>query len=158
MILIADSSALIALAAGNSLDFIDKLFTNFFIPNSVFTEIAIKEKRFSKLLIEKFQDKVKKVNISHYVITDLTIGIGELEAMALYKELNADKLLVDDKKARKIAIMNNISIVGSIGLIILAKKRKLVNNIKPILDNMRRENIYIKDNIYNIALKEVDEI
>ena len=48
------------------------------------------------------------------------LGSGEMEAMALYKKLNADWLLIDDEKARKTARFNKIKVIGSLGVLLLA--------------------------------------
>jgi predicted nucleic acid-binding protein len=47
MILIADSSALVALASCNSLSFLDTLFHQVFVPKEVYDEIAVKGKQYS---------------------------------------------------------------------------------------------------------------
>ena len=54
------------------------------------------------------------------------LGSGEMEAMALYKKLNADWLLIDDEKARKTARFNKIKVIGSLGVLLLAKEKNLI--------------------------------
>ncbi|SFV60743.1 hypothetical protein MNB_SV-6-1886 [hydrothermal vent metagenome] len=34
--------------------------------------------------------------------------MGELEAITLYKELDADVLLIDDNRAKKYAVLNDV--------------------------------------------------
>jgi len=57
-----------------------------------------------------------------------------MEAMALFKKINADYLLSDDKQARKITSYNGIKIIGSIGVLIWSKNCKLIKEVKPSLD------------------------
>lgn len=44
-------------------------------------------------------------------------GKGEREALALAKELKADRILADDGKARRIAAQNGIRTIGTLGLL-----------------------------------------
>jgi predicted nucleic acid-binding protein len=59
------------------------------------------------------QDKVVEVDLKEFVIAVACLGEGELEAMALYRRLHADRLLVDDQRARKGACFNDIEVVGA---------------------------------------------
>lgn len=56
--------------------------------------------------------------------------------MALYKTLQADYLLIDDKRVRKVARLNHISITGSQGILLLAKHKGLISEVKPFLDRL----------------------
>src|SRR6056297_192403 len=99
MILIADSSSLIALSICNQLDLLEKLFENVQVPISVYNEIDIPDKPESGKIKEFLQEKISKADLSSYIISTLNLGKGELEAMALYKQVKADYLLTDDKQA-----------------------------------------------------------
>jgi predicted nucleic acid-binding protein len=46
------------------------------------------------------------VNLEAYVFLDAFADAGETKAMLLYKQLAADKLLIDDKRGRKVAKIN----------------------------------------------------
>jgi predicted nucleic acid-binding protein len=157
MILIADSSALIALSVCNQLELLTKMFESICIPLSVFNEINIPDKPESKQLSLFLKDKITDIELSSYIISTPRLGKGELEAMALYKKLNADYLLTDDKQARKIAEYNNIRIIGSIGILILAKKQGLIRVVKPSLVAIYHSYIYISEELYQHVLKLVNE-
>ena len=100
MILVADSSALIALAVCNSLNLLDLLFTEVKVPRAVFVEVSKKSKKEADSLAHYLEDKIIDVEIDrNYIIKEGTIEIGELEAMTLYKQLAANWLLIDDRRA-----------------------------------------------------------
>ena len=92
-----------------------------------------------------------------YVITDFSIGKGDIESMALYKKLGAGKLLIDDKRARKIAQLNGINIIGSLGILLIAKERGLVGEIKHYVEIIKKSNIHINDELINHALELAGE-
>ena len=115
MILVADSSALIALAVCNSLNLLDLLFTEVKVPRAVFVEVSKKSKKEADSLAHYLEDKIIDVEIDrNYIIKEGTIEIGELEAMTLYKQLAANWLLIDDRRAWKIAELNQINTIGEI--------------------------------------------
>lgn len=74
--------------------------------------------------------------------------------MALYKKIGGDWLLVDDEKARKAARLNNIKIIGSLGVLLIAKEIKLIQYIRPYINKIQESNIYYSEKI----LKEVFEL
>ena len=157
MILIADSSALITLSICNQLELPEKLFDRIKVPLSVYNEINIPHKPESEVLVKYLKGKIINIDLSPYIISTPSLGKGELEAMALYKKLNADFLLTDDKKARKIAEYNGIKIIGSIGLLIWAKEKNLIEKVKPSLDEIYNSYIFISEDLYHHILKIIDE-
>ena len=98
MILVADSSALIALSICDSLLLLEKLFNDVIVPEAVFKEITNSDnKPEAKLLEHYLSNKVHKVDMRNFVYLDAYADAGETEAMLLYKQKLADKLLIDDK-------------------------------------------------------------
>lgn len=157
MILIADASPLIALSLCNQLELLEKLFRDIFVPEAVYNEVAINNKPESKKLINFLSNKIAYIDIDNYVISAPGLGKGELESMALYKKMKGDYLLVDDKRARLVALYNNIKIIGSIGVFILAKQKNFISEIKPSLDILMNSHIHLSIDIYNKALEMTNE-
>lgn len=157
MILVADSSALIALSLCSALQFLDVLFGEVKVPPGVFDEIVKENKKESINLSKYLEDKIEPVNIEDFFVTDFSIVRGEFEAMALYKKLDADKLLVDDKRARKLAQLNGMNIIGSLGVLLIAKEKGLIEKIKPYVDIIRESDIYVKEELIDYALELAGE-
>jgi predicted nucleic acid-binding protein len=97
------------------------------------------------------------VDLRDFVIAAGGLGRGELEAMALYKRLDADRLLVDDMRARKVAHLNSIQVVGSVGVLLLAKERGLLLAVRPPLDVIQRAGIHLSPAIVAEALRLAEE-
>ena len=157
MILVADSSALIALSLCNALRFLDVLFEEIKVPQAVFDEVTVEDKKESIELSKYLKDKIESVSIEDYVITDFSIGKGELEAMALYKRLRADKLLIDDKRSRKLAQLNGMNIIGSLGILLIAKEKGLLEQIKPYIEIIKESDIYISEELIDCVLELAGE-
>jgi predicted nucleic acid-binding protein len=81
----------------------------------------------------------------------------ESEAIVLALEKTADYLLVDEKKGRKTAEENGLKVIGSLGVLIMAKRKTLIKSIKPSLDILLNSSTRISDYLYEQALKMTDE-
>ena len=152
MLVIADTSALIAVSSCNGLHWLDTLFAQIKVPQAVYDEATTQGKPQAKALKSYLADKVLPIEISEFVIATPKLGKGELEAMALYKQQRADRLLLDDLQARKTASYNGINIIGSIGILLLAKENGLITCIKPCLDRIQQSNIRISHKLVKEAL------
>lgn len=95
MIVVADSSALLALAACDSLLLLDRLYPDLRVPTAVFSELAIEGKPRAGLLSEYLKDKVHSV----VELRARGLGRGETEALSLCLELASDLFIVDDRRA-----------------------------------------------------------
>jgi predicted nucleic acid-binding protein len=158
LILVADSSALIALAVCDSLNLLDILFKEVKVPRAVFVEVTKKSKREADKLKEYLKDKIMEISADqNLIIKEGSIEMGELEAMTLYKKLNADWLLVDDRRARKIAELNQIKIIGSLGVLLLSKKIGYITNLKSKIEILKTSDIFFSEELLYNTLKLAGE-
>lgn len=64
------------------------------------------------------------------------LGSGECGAIVLAQELSADRLLLDDWEARREAVSRNLPVVGTVGVLLLAKRQGLISNVRGILNDL----------------------
>ena len=57
--------------------------------------------------------------------------------------MSADKLLIDDRRGRKVAKINQISTIGSLGVLLAAKEKGLVVEVTPLLRLLEKSDIYL---------------
>ncbi len=153
--IIGDSSALITLAIVEKLDLLEKLFGKLYVPYAVYNEVTKIDKPYSTILGDFLENKVKKVYLK---IEKLGMGSGELEAITLYRELNADLLLIDDNRGKKFAILNGIKVIGSLGVLIKAKEKGYIKEVKPLINLIEKSEIYISEKLINQVLTICDEL
>lgn len=72
--------------------------------------------------------------------------------MLLYKQLNADKLLIDDRRGRKIAKINKIHTIGSLGVLLAAKNKGLLTEVLPSLMKLNKSSIFISPDVIQSVL------
>lgn len=67
-------------------------------------------------------------------------------------------LLVDDRDARNLAKRLGLQVMGTLGVIALAKYKGLIPEAKPIIDRLIESGFWISRNILEEFLKELDEL
>ncbi|HFD32132.1 MAG TPA: DUF3368 domain-containing protein [Gammaproteobacteria bacterium] len=103
------------------------------------------------------QDKVSNLTLDDYIISGDTLDEGELKSIALYKQLDADYLLIDEKAGRRVAKLNQIKIIGSLGVLIEAKKKGVLPILRPKIEILRESKIHFSNNLLDYALRAVNE-
>jgi predicted nucleic acid-binding protein len=154
---VADSSALIALATCGALDTLPRLFETISVPQAVYDEVIIPSKNQSLILAEFLKDRIMDVDSTRFVLSGGGLGKGEIEAMVLYKQIEADILIKDDRRAKAIAIHNQINSIGSLGILLVAKRRGVIESVKPYIDHLRTSSIYFGETLLEEVIKLAHE-
>jgi len=82
---------------------------------------------------------------------------GESEAIVLATELPAKILILDERRARDIALQRNLSVTGTLGVLITAKQTGFVPAIKPLLDDLLAAGVYLDSRLIADALLLANE-
>ncbi|MCL2662746.1 MAG: DUF3368 domain-containing protein [Oscillospiraceae bacterium] len=160
-LVVVNSTPLILLSNIGHLDLLKKLYNKVFIAEAVYHEVTEggtdKRKNVDFISQNKWIEvtKIQNDNARKTFVTSL--HIGEVETMILAMEKSADLCILDDLLARKHAKRLNIKIVGTLGVLIAAKKMKHINEIKPFLDQLISNGMFISNSLYSIALSTADE-
>jgi len=85
------------------------------------------------------------------------IDCGEASAIALASEFDDVLLLLDDLKARKLAIRLKFKVTGTLGVIHKAKQMGIIDKVKPLIDKLMETDFRIADNIIHEILNLNDE-
>jgi uncharacterized protein len=150
-LVIADSGPIFSLALIDRLDILNELFDDVKIPEAVWNEITYDETKldYSKLYIF-FKDKTCQIEGLNELA--FVMDYGESESLILYKELHADFLLIDDRKARKIAESLDINGIGLIGLLSIAKDKGLIKLLRPIFETFLQNKRFYSVELLNAIL------
>jgi len=145
---VSNSSCLIALEKIGYLDLMSKSFKTVTIPPAVQSEFG---QRIDWLTVKSVQNKA--------VVNSLKtqIGDGEAEAIALAMEMTDVFIMLDDKKARRIAKQLALTVIGTVGLLLRAKKKGVIAEVKPILDALHDVDFRVSELLYQEALRLANE-
>ena len=155
-LIISDTGPIISLALIDCLYILKNLFENIFIPKAVWNELTENESVPNLDKIKPFfQSRVK--SISGVNKLNAVMDLGESEAVILFKEQQADILLVDDKKARDIAESLSIKCVGTIGLLAFAKEQGLVQELRPLFVKLLLNKRFYSISLLNAILIKYEE-
>lgn len=159
MIIVSNTTPILSLYKIGKLDLLEELFNQVLIPTAVFNEINIIGKKGYHILNTIEYVKVK--NIQNTLAAELLqsqLDYGEAEAIVLARELKADILILDEKKARKIAQATSQTVIGTIGILQAAKNKGLISDMRTNLDNLIEEGIWIDKKLYHAVLQSNQEI
>jgi predicted nucleic acid-binding protein len=146
---IVDTSVLIILDKIGQLDLLQKVYKDIHTPKEVSQE-------FHKPLPDWI--KIEKTPDEKYLSLIRTIvDIGEATAIALAADKSDPLLIMDDLKARKLAKRLQIKYTGTLGVINKAKEMGIIYKVRPLVDNLRKTDFRISDNVLENLLKRNGE-
>ncbi len=155
-IVVADTGAIISLIHLRRLDLIEKVFGDYYIAQAVWVELCNYENpTFDRSLLKDLKGRVREIRSKNYL--SMVMDLGESESVILYEELQADYLLIDDSKARLIAESLNINCIGTLGLLLNAKKEGFVPKLKPIFDRLIADGRFYSRKLLNDILIKIGE-
>lgn len=152
MIIVSDTSPINYLVLIREIELLPKLFGKVVIPQAVLDEL---QQTGTPEAVKDWIDlRLQWLEIQNAKATDqtITLGAGEREAISLALELNADLVLIDDRKARKAAMTRGLNVAGTINILESAAKRGLVN-LSQAFQKLEQTNFRIAPDLLTEILK-----
>ena len=145
---VSNSTVLIVLERIGHLDLLPKLVGRLDVPEAVLRETGVHA---DWLHVRSVQNR------SLIAALRTQVDEGEAEAIALAAESPGSVLLLDEKKARRIASEMKVPVVGTVGLIVRAKRARLVPSCQGVLDAMIAADFRMTEALYREALRLAGE-
>jgi predicted nucleic acid-binding protein len=142
---VSDTSVLINLAAVGLSDLLGQIFGEILIPPAVAAEFdGLRQrdpKRFGAAGGLPDYVRVQPASPNRALIISLDRGLdrGEIEALALAIEQQADLILIDERGGVRAATRWGLRTLGVLGVLLVAKERGLIPSIAPLLHRLERE-------------------
>lgn len=148
---ICNSSPLIGLEQIGQLSLLHALFGTITVPPAVVQEVAP-----SVVLPEWIEQRALLQNTAMLVMK-ASLGQGESEAISLALETNARLLILDDRPARRLAHSLSLPVIGTLGVLLLARQKNFIPEIKPCLEGLLRFDFRIAPILYDRVLQDAGE-
>ena len=156
-LIVADTGPLIALARVEQLDVLPALFQRVLLTPIVLAECEARPDRGEGHHIRAaLEAGCFALQAPRDALPELGIDPGETSALALALEHSAS-VLMDDKAGRSVARQLGVSVIGTVGVLVLAKRRGLLSRLHPLLESPMASGYFLTPNQVNEALRLAGE-
>jgi predicted nucleic acid-binding protein len=154
MRVVSDASPLNYLALIDQLELLPALFEEVYIPQAVYAELTAEGT--PEAVREWAANPPGWLHVHAAPAWEAPAGLhaGEREAILLAESLAADTVLIDERRARRIAQQRGLKVVGTLGVLVAASARDLLQ-LTEAFDRLRRTTFHV-DPRHLAALLEQD--
>ncbi len=158
---VSNSSPLIHLSKISRLNLLKDFFSEVIVPEAVYKECVVEggdrddARKIAKakwIKVLKIRDeKLKRAFM-------MELDEGEAEAIVLALEESADLILLDDYEARRVARSFGLSVTGTVGILIRAKREGKVESLKDEIEKLMKTGFWLNRELYERILEESREL
>ncbi|MYE90342.1 DUF3368 domain-containing protein [Candidatus Poribacteria bacterium] len=154
---ILNNTPLVALWSLDQLSLLRELYTEVWIPLAVKAEFL----EINTIVRQESLDNapwIKTVRLTHpQRAVYAGLHHGEASVLALAEEHNARLVIIDELKARRYAQQIGLQVTGTIGVLLLAKERGLIDAIQPPIKELQAHGLYLSSALIDKALQLAGE-
>jgi len=158
-LVVADAGPLIAFARLNQLDLLAQLFASVLVTDEVLKECTYRSDFAESVTITNAVGRLvlqRCASPSSHFYLSLHVDTGEASAIAAAVELGC-AVLMDNKAGRRMAKNFGVATIGTVGVLVLAKQKKLLAAVKPCLDQLTQSGYFLGDSLIANALVAAGE-
>jgi len=162
MIVVSDTTPIISLLKAKKLELLKDLFVEIIIPLGVFEELVANDKFHNEIEQIEHSDFISIISVSDEKSVKILRKVsgldrGESEAIVLSGEKNADLLLIDERRGRDVAKQMDITITGTLGILLFAYEEGLLrkSEIIDVLNLMENSGIRISDKLHKDIISRI---
>lgn len=158
MTVVSNAGPIIALSRINHLFVLPALYETILIPHAVRDELTAREApgaaepHSAEWLQQRRVDSATAVSLLRE-----RLDAGESEAIVLALELEADILLMDEARGRRIAKSRNLSLIGTLGVLLLAKEKGHIDRVAPLLAALEQNAFRMSQSLRGYVLQQAGE-
>lgn len=155
MIVVADTSPLLHLARISMLHLVPAAVGRVVVPRTVWGELVQPGTSDAVVVVLEAADWIEIVDDP--VLQDLGLDPGETAAILLAESLQADALLIDERRGRGVASARGIAVLGTLGILAGARRRGRLERVAPIVTALRADGFWLSDAVVAQFLASVGE-
>lgn len=158
---VADSGPLIALARLDLLRLLPRHFDEVLVPGEVFAECTIHPQRpgARAILSARESGLLECVDVTgvEQFAADHMLDRGEAAALILARDRSCPAL-VDERKGRRVAQQLGIPVVGTVGILLVARKASDITALAPLFDALATFGYRVPADLMREALRRAGEL
>jgi uncharacterized protein len=156
---VCNTGPLVALVKIRHIKLLPMLFSEVLVPSEVVSELS-SASRFLEAQEVLRTPGIVPLSLQNAPerMLSLELEAGEAAVIALALEQGIDHVIIDEKKARRIAgLAYHLKVLGTGGLLLRAKKAKLVQGVRPLLQEMRRNGYFLSERLVEALCRQAGE-
>ena len=161
MIVVSNSTPLIGLASVQRLDLLQQLLGDIHIPQAVYDEVVTAGHQHG--LAKQAVAAARWIKVGHIkdrlaveILLD-ELDAGEAETIVMAREMGADLVLMDEKKGRRRLAQLGLTKIGTVGILLRAKRADLLQTIRPDLERLREQGFTLSQGVMDAVLDQAGE-
>ena len=156
---VINASPLIFFSRGQKMDLLHHFAGPIFVPEPVAHEIRMRGPQdiTADSLENTFWLEIVASPPTPEIISDWALGPGESSVLSYAYANPGVEAIIDDLNGRKCASLLKIPVRGTLGIILVAKKRGLIPKARPVIEELIRSGLYLSRQILDEALRRVGE-
>ena len=160
MIVVSNTTPLSELAKVGKMYLLRDVFGRVVIPVEVYDEVTTGNHPAVQQVQSANWIEVRRVSYPEETVNlqmETGLDLGESAAIALAKELKAQRILIDESAGRTVAKARDLPVTGTVGVLLIAKQQGLISKVKPILDELIAVGKRISPELYREVLAIANE-
>lgn len=150
---VLNASPVIVLAKVGQLDLMSSMASELLVPDAVVSELLSGPSDDpARIAVESGWGKRISPRETPTSVIEWGLGQGETAVLAVALEHSGALAVLDDAEGRKCARTVGVRVLGTLGIVLRAKKRGLVPSAAGLVRSLRAEGLYIDDQIIREAL------
>ncbi len=153
MIVVSDTSPLNYLVLVGAIEVLPQLFGMVHVPPIIVEELSHERAPSEvKQWLASLPEWIRVVAPSTTVQCSTRLDPGELQALALAKELNAELVLMDERKGRRVAQQQGLNAIGTLTILELAAEASLIE-LQPVIRRLQQTTFHVKQELVERAIR-----
>lgn len=156
---VVDASPLILLGKVGRVDLLHELCDELVVPEIVVREVGAKEE--GEALIERLASLPGAIFEPEVVVASelraWDLGRGESQVLALAVLTPGARAVLDDLDGRRCAQALGVPVIGTLGVVLRAKRKGALPTARPVIEHLRRVGLYVSDDLVEAALSHLGE-
>jgi len=155
---VSNTTPIISLSSIGKIEILKDLFQEIIIPQAAYEEIKAKqsygfnEVDLSFITVQTIQNTDQEKTLLEQ------LDVGEVQAIVLSKEINADNTIIDENIGYIIAKESGLNVIRTLSILLKAKEVKIITEVKPLLDEMISKGRWYSNHVYYSFLKKANEL